>query len=327
MNRLVSAAGRNTSLLITATIFVVLIAVVGDVFVSPRNIENLTRQVAVDAPMVFAQTIVLLVGGIDLSVGTTMAMSAVLAIGLQEYGAGVACLAALAFGGIVGLINGLLVTKARINPFIATLGTMSLTTGIMLTYTQQQPLSGTIEGFSWWGAGNLWVVPVPFVISLLMAIVLAVLLTQTRLGRNFYAVGGDVESAYLAGISVDRVQIVAFVASGLLSSLSGILIAARLNSASIQLGSDAPLLTLSAALIGGASLFGGKGSVVGAFLGVIALGMLTNGMNLMGVETPHQIAIKALILVAVVGVDALVGRMSGRRLTLSLRTAPRAAER
>lgn len=324
MNRLVSAAGRNTSLLITATIFVVLVIAVGDVFLTARNLENLTRQIAVDAPMVFAQTLVLLVGGIDLSVGTTMAMSAVLAIGLQEYGAVVACLGAVAFGATVGLVNGLLVTKARINPFIATLGTMSLTTGIMLTYTEQQPLSGTIEGFGWWGAGNLWIVPIPFVVSLLMAIILAMLLTQTRIGRNLYAVGGDIEAAYLAGISVDRVQIVAFVTSGTLASLSGILIAARLNSASVQLGNDAPLLTLSAALIGGASLFGGKGSVVGAFLGVIALGMLTNGMNLMGVETPHQIAIKALILVAVVGIDALVGRMAGRKLALSIRTSPRA---
>ena len=313
MSKLYESAARNTPLLVSAAIFLTFSITASDVFPTSRNLENLARQIAIDAPMIFAQTIVLIVGGIDLSVGSTMAMAAVLAIGLQPYGALPACIGAIAFGAAIGALNGFLVTKAKINSFIATLGTMSLTIGIMLTYTRQQPLSGTLAGFSWWGAGNVLSIPVPFLIAVMLAVLLSLVLKRTRAGRNLYAVGGDREAAYLVGIPVDRVQILAFVASGVLCSVAGLLIAARLNSASVQLGNDAPLLTISAALIGGASLFGGKGTIGGAFLGLVVLGMLANGMNLHGVETYHQIAIEALILVAVVGLDAVAGKIRRRR--------------
>ena len=155
--------------------------------------------------------------------------------------------------------------------------------------------------------------PVPLLSSLALLALLSLMLSRTRTGRNLYAIGGNREAAYLAGIAVDRSLFLAFLASGLLAALAGVLLASRLNSATVQLGIDTPLLTISAAMIGGASLLGGRGTMLGAFLGVLALGMLTNGMNLLGVHTYYQIAIRALILVSVVALDALGARLARRR--------------
>jgi ribose transport system permease protein len=313
MHGIWAIVGRQTGLLIAVAIFVVFSFSVGELFLSRGNIENVARQISLDAPIVFGETIVLIAGGIDISVGSTMAMASALAIGLQPHGALLATIIALLFGATVGAVNGLLVTRGKIVPFVATLGTMSLVRGILLTYTRQQPLSGENEAFTWWGGGNIGLVPVPIIITLILALVLTVFLKRTRAGRNLYATGGNKEAAYLVGIAVERFQFLAFLISGTLSALAGVLLASRLNSATVQVGNDTPLLAISAALIGSASLLGGRGTVVGALLGVLALGMLTNGMDLLGVQTYFQIAVRAAILIAVVAVDALTRNLVGRR--------------
>ena len=306
--------GRQTALFIAVFVFLVFSLSAGDLFLSQGNVENVARQISLDAPIVFGETIVLIAGGIDISVGSNMAMASALAIGLQPYGALAATLAALVFGMAVGAVNGLLVTKGKIVPFVATLGTMSLVRGILLTYTRQQPIPGQIEAFTWLGGGNIGLVPVPIVITLILALVLTIFLARTRAGRNLYAVGGNKEAAYLSGISVERSVFLAFVISGTLSALSGVLLASRLNSATVQVGADTPLLAISAALIGSASLLGGRGTVLGALLGVLALGMLTNGMDLLGVHTYFQIAVRAAILIAVVALDSLGRNLASRRV-------------
>ncbi|MFO1061679.1 MAG: ABC transporter permease [Dongiaceae bacterium] len=310
--------GQQTALLVAAGIFAIFALTAGDLFLGAENLGNLARQISLDAPIAFGQAIVLIAGGIDISVGSTMAMAAALTMGLQPLGTGLAVLAALGFGALVGTVNGLLVTRGRIVPFVATLGTMSLVRGILLTYTQQQPMAGSDDAFTWWGAGSVGPLPVPLLIALALGAALWLYLRRTQPGRNLYAVGGNREAAYLAGISVERYQLQAFILCGTLAALAGVLLAARLNAATVQLGADTPLLSIAAALIGGASLFGGRGSIVGAFLGVLALGMLTNGMNLLGVHTYHQIAVRAAILIAVVVVDAVVGRLLRRRRAAGL---------
>jgi ribose transport system permease protein len=287
----------------------------GDLFLSGQNLANVARQVSIEAPVVFGQMIVLIAGGIDISVGSTMAMSAALAVGLQGYGTLTAVAAALLFGVFVGAVNGFLVTRCRIVPFVATLGTMSVVRGILLTYTRQESIVSQDPGFAWWGGGSLGFMPVPMLVAIVLAAVLTLLLQKTRTGRNLYAVGGNKEAAYLAAISVDRYLFLAFVISGFMAGISGVLLASRLESASVQLGTETPLLAIAAAMIGGASLLGGRGTVVGAFLGVLALGLLTNGMNLLGVHTYYQIAIRAMILIAVVAVDAFTTNLMRRRLT------------
>ncbi|MBN9022261.1 MAG: ABC transporter permease [Rhizobiales bacterium] len=313
MGKGIGFGGEHTATVIAVAIFATFAATAGEYFLTLQNLENVTRQVSLDAPLVFGQTIVLIAGGIDISVGATMAMAAALAIGLQEYGTLTAVLAALAFGALVGAFNGLLVTRGGIVPFVATLGSMSVIRGLLLTYTGQQPLSGTDDAFVFWGGESIGIVPVPLILSLVILAALALFLGRTRTGRNIYAIGGNREAAYLAGIAVRHFEMLAFVLSGTLAAVSGVLLASRLNSATVQLGNDTALLSISAALIGGASLLGGRGTVVGAFLGVLALGMLTNGMNLLGVHTYYQIATKATILIAVVALDALQRTMARRR--------------
>ena len=327
MTRIWRVFGQQTALVILAGIVIVFSLTVGETFLSTGNIGNIARQISIDAPVVFGQAIVLIAGGIDISVGSNMAMAGAITMGLQPYGTPVAVLAALAFGVLVGVVNGLLVTRGKIVPFIATLGTMSLVRGILLTYTRQQPISGRDPSFTFWGAGDIGFVPVPLLITLVLMAALFVLLKYSRAGRNLYAIGGNKEAAHLAGISVDRYLFLAFVISGFTASLAGVLLSSRLNSATVQVGIDTPLLSISAAIIGGASLLGGRGTVIGAFLGVLALGALTNGMNLLGVHTYYQIAIRALILIAVVAVDAFSGNLTRRRLEIANRLRPKAERR
>jgi ribose/xylose/arabinose/galactoside ABC-type transport system permease subunit len=236
---------------------------------------------------------------------------------LQPYSTPVAVAGALGFGTLAGLANGVLVTRGRIVPFVATLGTMSVVNGAVLTYTGQRSLVGIDPGFQWWGGGMAGPVPVPLLVSFALFALLWVFLEHTRPGRRLFAIGGNRDAAFLGGISVDRNLLGAYTMSGLLSGIAGVLVASRLDSASSQLGGDAALTAISAALIGGASLLGGRGSIASAFIGILALGILSNGMDLLGVPTYNQIAIRALILVAIVAIDALANGLRRRELAAS----------
>jgi ribose transport system permease protein len=315
-------AFRQSIFLVLLGLIVVFTATIGPTFWSGQNVHNLARQISFDALVVFGQAIVLIAGGIDISVGSVLSMAAALTMGLQPLGVPVAVLGALLFGMAVGAVNGFLVTKARIVPFIATLGTMTLVRGLMLTYTRQEPIYGRVESFTLWGGGSIGVIPVPILIALLVMLCLHIFLQYTRFGRNLYAIGGNKEAAHVAGIPVVRHQFTAFVISGTTAAMAGVLLASRLNSSTIHIGLDTPLLSIAAAIMGGASLLGGRGSVFGAFLGILALGMLANGMNLLRVPTYYQIAIRAAILITVVAVDALYVNVIRRRLAEVAATKP-----
>jgi len=315
--RLIGLLEKRSAVILLLGLVIVFSSSDSGAFLTGSNFQNIARQVSLDAPMVFGQAVVLIAGGIDISVGATMAMAAALAIGLQPYGALTAVASALGFGLLLGLVNGLLVTRGKIVPFVATLGTMSLVNGLLLTYTGQRSLVGGDDAFAWWGGGQVGPVPTPLIVVLAVLGGLWVFLERTRQGRDLYAIGGNSDAAFLGGVSVQKGLVVAFVLSGMLSAISGVLVASRLNSASVQLGGDAPLMSISAALIGGASLLGGKGNIVAAFFGVLALGVLNNGMDLLGVPTYSQIAIRALILIAIVAIDALTNGLSRRNLASS----------
>ena len=284
----------------------------GDLFLDSVNIHNFARQISFDIPLALGMTVVLIVGGIDLSVGSVLSMAAALTITLQPMGTYVAVAIALLFGILVGTINGLLVTKGKIVSFIATLGMMTFVKGIMLTYTKQLSYAGQDDSFTFWGDGSIGVIPVPFIIVLFVSFVLWVILTYTKLGRNIYAIGGNLE----AGINVDKNKTYAFMISGLLSALAGVLVASRLNASTTQLGLDSNNWAIAASIIGGASMSGGRGKVSGTVFGVAALGMLINGMNLLGVSTYYQIGIRALVLIAAVIVDAISTHKIQEKLVL-----------
>jgi ribose transport system permease protein len=304
MDRLLGFLARRAVLSILLVLFAVFTVLQPSIFLSEQNVANVARQVAFNGIIALGETVVLISGGIDISVGAVLSMAAALTMKLQPLGVGVAISAALLFGLAVGVINGLLVTRIGIPPFIATLGSMTVVQGLMLTYTQQQPIPGHIAWFTVFGAGSLGPVPVPAIFLTAVAIFCFWWLNHTRSGRNIYAVGGNPEAARLAGIEVDLYRFLPYVFSGFCAALSGVLLASLLNTSTIHIGLDTPLAVLAASIMGGASLLGGRGSVGGTLLGVLALGMLSNGMDLLGVFTYYQIAIRAVILVAVVVIDS-----------------------
>jgi ribose transport system permease protein len=275
-------------------------------FFNPINIHNLLRQTSFDIPLAMALMIVLIVGGIDLSVGSVLSMSAAITISFQKYGTYTGVVLAICFGIMVGLINGIIITKGEVVPFIATLGSMALIRGILLIYTRQHSIPGLNEKFAIWGNGSVGFFPLPFIFVIIVSILLYIFLKYTKTGRNIYSVGGNPDCAYLAGINVFATKLVAFTLSGFLASFSGILLASRLNSSTVQIGQDSNLWAIAAAIIGGASMHGGKGNVLTTFIAVISLGILTNGMNLMRVLTYYQIGIRALVLITIVILDAIL---------------------
>lgn len=317
MLRTLRFLSRNTILIILASLLLFFSIARPETFLSGLNVTNVMRQVSFDSLIVLGQTLVLIGGGIDLSVGSVMAMASALAVGLQPLGVIPACLIALLFGGLIGAVNGFMVTRLRIVPFIATLGTMTVVRGLLLTYTQQQPISGTVEWFSSISNTSLGPIPVPTLILIVIALLVHLLLARTRFGRNLYAAGGNLEACRLAGINADRYKFWAFVICGALAALAGILLASRLNSATIHIGQDTPLLVLTAAILGGASMRGGRGSVPGAMMGIITLAILSNGMNLMGVVNFYQLAIRAILLLVVVVLDAFYTTQLRERMTQS----------
>jgi ribose transport system permease protein len=306
---------KQTPVVLFFFVFIFFSILLKDTFLSIYTLTNIARQISIDAPIVMGQAIVLIAGGIDISVGSVMAMSAVIVISTQEYGMIPSIVFALLFGVCIGLINGFLVTKAKIVPFIATLGTMSIVRGLVLVTTDQRSIMGTIPRFEILGGGNFWIIPGPFIIAMILLFILHQFLKKTKKGRNLYALGGDPENAFLSGIPMARTKFTPYIICSLLASVSGILLASRINSANPQLGMDTALASIAAAIIGGASLLGGRGSVIGAVLGISVLGILSTGMNLMGVVTYVQIAVKAALFVTVVVIDAVIvsKRISKRR--------------
>jgi ribose transport system permease protein len=294
------------NVIILLTILILFFSItIGKYFLTGINLHNLSRQISFDIPLALALTFVMIAGGLDLSVGSVLSMGAALTMGLQSNGTVFAVLVAMAFGVAIGFINGMLVTKGRVVPFIATLGTMTFVRGVMLTYTKQRPIAGTSEAFTFWGAGSIGFIPVPIIIVLIVCLILHILLKYTKIGRNMYAVGGNADAAFLAGINIFRTKLFAFMVAGGLSALSGILLASNLNSSTVHLGLQSNLWAIAAAIIGGASMTGGKGNVLGAILGVVTLSILTNGMNLIGVRSYYQIGIRAIVLISVVSIDAI----------------------
>lgn len=277
----------------------------GDFFLTPRNLGNISRDFSIDAPLVMGESLVLIGGGLDLSVGSVLSMAAAITMKLQPYGAIISVASALLFGLFTGILNGLLITKGGVSPFIATLGTSTIVYGSMLTYTGQMPTPGQIESFNFWGQGSISGIPTPTILSTIILIILTIYLKYTRQGRDLYAIGGNQEAAFTAGIPIQRRVFTSYVICGLMASLSGVLLASYLNSSTIHIGLETNLTALSAAVIGGASMYGGRGQPLGAFIGILVLKLISNGMNILGVNTYVQTMTLACVLISVVILDSL----------------------
>jgi inositol transport system permease protein len=306
-------------------IFLVFIAmlivasILSPAFLSKTNLINVVRQMSVVGLIALGVTGVIVSAGIDLSSGSVVGLSAVVAASLSQlpdYPAAfykglqvplfVAILAACGVGALVGLINGSLVAKTRIPPFIATLGTLTAIRGAALLYTGGRPISDLTDGYNFIGQGDLFGIPVPILLLVLMALLTHVLYSQTKFGKYVYAIGGNEQAARVSGIDVGKYKMLMYVYAGFLAGLAGLVVSARIGSGQPGLGQGYELDAIAAAVIGGASLSaGGIGTVAGTVVGALIIGVLNNILDLTNVSAYWQQIIKGCIIVGAVILDQL----------------------
>jgi ribose transport system permease protein len=285
---------------------------IGLAFMSPNfltvsNSFDVMRQVSINAVISFGMTLSILLGGIDLSVGSILAVSSVVAAMTMKGGhrAGVAVGIAILAGAAMGSLNGLAIAKGKVAPFIATLGMMTLLRGVALVLSNGSPLSGfSSDFFSMLGGGYAGrLIPVPVVIMLVMFAVFWFVLTRTVFGRHVYATGGNADAAKLSGVNTDRVQILVYTVSGAMAALAGMILTSRLDSAQPTAGAGYELDAITAVVLGGTSLAGGRGWIFGTLVGALLIGVLNNGLNLMGVSAFYQQVVKGSVILLAVLLD------------------------
>lgn len=296
---------RDAGTLIGLVAIVVIFGLLAPDFLSQRNLLNILQQSSINACLALGMTLVIISGGIDLSVGPTAAISAVITATMLVAGVPVpiAILAGLAIGAVCGLVNGVLVAYAGLQPFIVTLGTLSTYRAIALIYTGGNPVLGVPAGFRSLFNGSLLGLPIPVIMVAIVALLAWVLLKKTPLGEYLLAVGGNEEAAYVAGVPIAITKITAYVISGVLAALASMILVGRLGAAEPILGNLWELDAIAAAAIGGASLMGGKGSVIGTILGAVILGAMRNGLTLMNVQAFYQLLATGLIILVAMMID------------------------
>ena len=274
-------------------------------FMTLSNITNVFTQVSTNAIIAVGMTFVILTGGIDLSVGSTVAISGAFAASIIKSTNNVflAVLAAGIVGIVIGLINGLLISKGKLQAFIATLATMTIFRGATLVFTNGTPISKLPENFVNIGNGKLGFIPIPVIITVIVLVIAIYVLTQTRFGRYLYALGGNEDSARLSGINTTKIKTLVYVISGFASSIAGVIIASRIGSASPNAGTGFELDAIAAVVIGGTSLAGGEGRITGTLIGALIIGVLNNGLNLMNVSPFYQSIVKGLVILIAVLLD------------------------
>ncbi|HWS89516.1 MAG TPA: hypothetical protein VN282_21270 [Pyrinomonadaceae bacterium] len=282
-------------------------------FMTVSNLLNVAEQAAIIAIVAVGMTFVIITGGIDLSVGSVLAFAGVVMASVLHAGVPVPVGVAVALGtGLAcGLLNGALITVGRLPPFIATLGMMSVARGTALMFTEGRPVSGFSGGFRSLATGELLGVPVSVVIMVGVYVVAHFALTRTKLGRYTYAIGGNEEAALLSGVNVRLYKAAVYGISGMLSGLAAVILTARLNSAQPIAGMMYELDAIAATVIGGTSLLGGEGTVVGTLIGALIMAVLRNGLNLLGVSSFIQQVVIGSVIIAAVLIDMWLKRRAG----------------
>jgi len=310
LDTLLEALRRYSVLLILLAIGLVF-TLGSDRFLTPSNLMNIALQTSIIAIIAIGMTFVILTAGIDLSVGSVVALCGALAAGIavkQELGTFVGIGLALAAGAAVGLVSGLLIVKGKMPPFVATLSMLAIARGLTLVYTQGRPIAGIDERFIALGSGETLGIANPVIIMVIIFVIAFVVLRSTRFGNYVYATGGNEEVSRLAGVRTSNVKLSVYVISGVLAAVGGILLVGRLWSAQPNAAIGLELDAIAAPVLGGVSLFGGVGSVGGAVVGAFILGILSNGLNLMGVPSFWQQVIKGVVLILAVTLDVATKR-------------------
>ena len=295
--------------LIGLIVFSVIVAFINSRFMTTSNILNILRQTSINAVIATGMTFVILTGGIDLSVGSILGFSGAVAAMMLASGVDsiIAIPVALIVGLVVGALNGVLISKGKLQPFIVTLATMTMLRGATLVFTDGKPIGTGFEAnsklFAWFGNGYVRGIPVPIIVIIVTFLVALFVLTQTKIGRYVYALGGNEEATKLSGISTDKVKIFVYAISGMMAALAGIIITSRLSSAQPTAGSGYELDAIAAVVLGGTSLAGGTGTIVGTMIGALIIGVLNNALNLMDVSSYFQMLAKGSVILLAVLLD------------------------
>ena len=282
-------------------------------FLSVNNLINILRQVSMFGIVIMGVSFIMISGGADLSVGGQMAMSGMFAgifmINL-EMNPVLGAVLCLLIGTVIGALNGVIIVKMQIMPMIVTLSTMLIWQGAAFLLTNGKAVYGFPKGFLYLGQGYIGPVPIPVVLLLLIVVVGTVLLNKCYIGRYIYAMGGNIEASRLAGIDVGKIRIATYAITGFLCALSGLIMASRTNSAQPGAGASYPFDCMTAAVLGGISIFGGEGKLTGALVGVLIIGILDNGLILMSVNSNWQNVIKGIVLLASVAIERMQSNAS-----------------
>ena len=295
---------KNYGIFFAFFITCVIMTILTPVFITPRNIFNIIRQVSMIGIIAIGMTFVILSAEIDLSVGSMVAFTGVIAAGLQVYNGCstfIATLVPLLLATLLGIGMGVVITKTNVHSFVVTLGMLSIARGLGLIYSGGYPISGLNPSFRFIGGGMIGPVPVPVIIYLGVIIVGYFILSQTTFGKYIYAIGGNREAARLSGIPVNFYRTIVFGICSFSAGIAGIILASRVNSGQPTAGLGWELDVIAAVIIGGTSLFGGRGGIIGTVIGSLFLGVLRNGLNLLDVSPFYQqVFIGLLIIIAVI---------------------------
>lgn len=304
-----SVSLKKNKPLIVLFLIIAIMTVASTVFLTPGNLLTVLLQTSYNAILAVGISFTILIGGIDLSIGSVLAFSSAIGALLltQGWPLFAVLLLILALGTLLGFLNGLLVSYGRLQAFIATLGTMSLWRGLTLVITQARPISirkaPAANAFCFIGSGSVLGVPVPVWIMVLVFLLAYVILRHLRIGRYLYAIGCNEEAALYSGIQTQKVKLFAFSISGLLASLAGIIVTARLSSATPTAGTAYEMDAIAAAVLGGVSMAGGKGNIRGIAVGALIIGILSNALNLLNIGSYYQGVVKGIVILIAVLLD------------------------
>lgn len=307
--------GREIGLPFIVLLMTIVFSLNSAVFLTVPNFRNIGVSAAALAAVSFGQTFAILTAGLDLSVGSIVALVSIVgAHVMRDYGVSAGLLAALIAGAGVGLVNGIIIARFKVFPFIATLAMMSIASGLALSLSGGVAVTGVPTAFSSLAYHRSFGIPIPVVIAFIVLLICAFVLRYTRLGRRIYAVGGNEEAARLSGIPITTVKVAAYVLSGLCAAIGSLILTARVASGQPSLGATLPLESVAAVVLGGVSLFGGRGSVIGVAFGVLFISIISNGLNLLNVSSYTQMMIIGAALILAVSVDqTFIGSRIGKR--------------
>lgn len=295
--------------LVGLLLLVGIVSILSPSFLSTKNIFNILRQTSVNAIIAAGMTFVILTGGIDLSVGSILAISGAICASLLVSGQNIviAIVISILIGAVVGFLNGFVISKGKLQPFIATLATMTILRGLTLVFTDGKPItlgSGDLAiNFGKIGGGEILSIPTPAIIMIVVFLVCAYILNSTKMGRYTYALGSNEEATKLSGLNTDKIKIWVYTISGILSALAGVIITSRLYSAQPTAGTGYELDAIAAVVLGGTSLTGGKGKITGTIIGALIIGVLSNALNILDVSSYYQMMVKGVVILIAVLLD------------------------